>query len=349
MTASLGRWVRLLLVAGLMATGLAVGSPAAPVEAQTPDYGATGPNAVEVQADDVHTLYFPAGLPDGPYPVILWGNGTGTTPSVYDGLLRHYASYGFIVAAANTTNAGSGNEMRNGLDKLTLLNAYAQSPFHQKVDLERVGTTGHSQGGGGAINAAKDPRVDTTFPIEPWLGNEAGLTTTALYLAGQVDDIIPPATVRARYDRSTGIPAAYAELAEATHFTPVVENAGGFRGVTTAWILWQLKRDQTARGLFVGENCGLCASPQWSAYEANAQLQAYQPPAEEPEEPEEPGEPPATGCVSAANWAHVEAGRARASLIFAFAKGSDTYLGLLWTTTALRQSAAETWEPVEAC
>ena len=39
------------------------------------------------------------------HPVILWGNGTGSSPSTYAGLLRHLASHGFIVVAANTSNA----------------------------------------------------------------------------------------------------------------------------------------------------------------------------------------------------------------------------------------------------
>ena len=38
------------------------------------------------------------------------GNGTGTTPRVYDGLLRHLASHGFVVMAANTPQAYSGAE-----------------------------------------------------------------------------------------------------------------------------------------------------------------------------------------------------------------------------------------------
>lgn len=93
--------------------------------------------------------------------MILWGNGTITAPSWYDGLLRHLASHGFIVAAANTSNAGSGQEMLQGLATLTTWNGQSANRFYQKVDLERVGTTGHSQGGAGAIRAGADP---TTIP-----------------------------------------------------------------------------------------------------------------------------------------------------------------------------------------
>lgn len=68
--------------------------------------------------------------------MILWGNGTGASPSTYGSLLRHFASHGFIVAAANTSNAGSGDEMLDGLDNLTDFNDQAFSRFHEMVDLE---------------------------------------------------------------------------------------------------------------------------------------------------------------------------------------------------------------------
>src|SRR5262245_48160061 len=39
------------------------------------------------------------------HPVIIWGNGTFSVPVFYTGVLSHLASHGFIVAAANTSNA----------------------------------------------------------------------------------------------------------------------------------------------------------------------------------------------------------------------------------------------------
>src|ERR1700749_2395949 len=51
-------------------------------------------------------------------PIVLWGNGTGTTPAAYAQRLTRLASYGFVVAAANTANAGRGREMLACLDWL---------------------------------------------------------------------------------------------------------------------------------------------------------------------------------------------------------------------------------------
>ena len=59
------------------------------------------------------TIYRPEILGDEGrrHPVILWGNGTDTVPQIYQGALSHWASHGFIVAAANTPWPGTGEEM----------------------------------------------------------------------------------------------------------------------------------------------------------------------------------------------------------------------------------------------
>jgi hypothetical protein len=54
-------------------------------------------------------------------------------------------------------------------------------------------------------------------------------------------------------------------------------------------------------------------------------------------------------CVRAANSAHVQAGRATAFLIFVWAAGSSTYLGVTSATTSLRQSSPGVWARVDSC
>jgi hypothetical protein len=61
------------------------------------------------------------------------------------------------------------------------------------------------------------------------------------------------------------------------------------------------------------------------------------------------GGSPSAGCSRALNSAHVQAGRATTWLIFAWAKGSNQYLGLTWATTSLREGPAGTWTMVTAC
>jgi len=270
-----------LLVVAVFAIGGSSASPAAAQPSGCPSVGSnfsgTGPFSVTVTSGSSNTYYSPTNLGSNGctrHPVILWGNGTLTAVSWYDGLLRHLASHGFVVAAANTSNAGSGSQMLQGLTQLSQWNGQSSNRFYQRVDLANVGSTGHSQGGGGAINAAKNQGVKTTAPLEPWSQNQLGLQSsdTAMFFAGENDSVVPASSVRNRYN-GVSIAAGYAELNGANHFTPL-GNAGNFRGALTAWMRWQLMGDTTARGQFVGTFCGLCTSSQWSDYVANARLQA---------------------------------------------------------------------------
>jgi hypothetical protein len=315
-----------------------------------------GPFEVTVEPAAQHTYYSPTELGTQgctTHPVIVWGNGTWTTPDVYDQLLRHLASQGFVVAAANTSNAGSGNEIKAGLDNLEGFNSQAGHRFNGKLDLENVGSTGHSQGGGGALEAAKDERIKTTAPLAPFVGSQTGLQPddTAIFFAGTLDTWIPPDTVKARYDGVT-IPAAYAEAADANHFIPAA-TGGMFRAPLTAWMRWQLMGDTEASGMFIGADCGLCTDPVWTAYEANAALQALGTADPEPPDPG-PGpttpEPPGGGeggdCVTATNAEHAEAGRLTTFFIFAFTNDSSHFVGLTWSTTTQRRTADGNWEHI---
>jgi hypothetical protein len=256
--------------------------PGAPAGAELPpvtDYAADGPYAVTSTSAAQHTIYAPTEGTD--HPIILWGNGTGTTPIVYAPLLEHLASHGFIVAAANTTNAGSGTEMLAGIDAVRADPALAAA-----ADFDHIGATGHSQGGGGATKTGLDPRVDTVFPLEPAPTFSTGnLTIPAIFFAGEADTIVQPSWVHTEYAGVTQAPAAYAELAGATHFT-AIGDVGGFRAALTAWARWQLGGDETAAALFAGPNPGLASDGAWSAYESNAAMQALDPasaPAPEPD------------------------------------------------------------------
>lgn len=197
------------------------------------------------------------------HPVILWGNGTGSSPTSYSGLLRHWASWGFIVVAANTSNAGTGEEMLGCLDWLS------SSSLVSLVDLANVGTSGHSQGGGGAIMAGADPRVTTTAPIEGYTvglghsrsswGEQSG---PMLILSGSADRLVSPSLNHSPLFSRLTVPTFWAILQGASHFEPVGDG-GGFRAITTAWFLYQLKGDTEAAAQFEGSDCGYCGDMAW--------------------------------------------------------------------------------------
>lgn len=240
-----------------------------------------GPFAVtKERAGPRHTILRPAELGSRgctKHPVIIWGNGSFVTPVIYDGLLKHLASHGFIVVAANTTQSGSGTAMLAGLDVLKKADSDPRSPYFGKVDLERVGASGHSQGGGGAINAGADPRVDVTVPVEPGPQGRIGDLKGPLFILGGEHDlvVIPELLVIPRYNGAGHVPAVYGELAGASHVTPAGDG-GGFRGPVTAWFRYFLMGDHEARGVFFGADCGACSSPVWSDFRRNAKAVGYE-------------------------------------------------------------------------
>lgn len=252
----------------LLASPLALAGPA-----RAADFGTAGPYATAVDVGGITTLYYPRDIAQSTrkHPVIVWGNGTFAFPVVYRELLLHWASHGFIVAAANTPQSNLGISMRAGIDLLTARNADPGSVFHNRVDLDRIGASGHSQGGAAAIVVGDDPRVDTILPIQPGpLANIDAVDGPAFLMAGQRDSIVWPALVKSFYNDADHIPAIYGEVRGADHFT-VVGDPGPFASPTTAWFRFQLMDDAEARAQFYGPSCGICTDTStWSSVRRNA-------------------------------------------------------------------------------
>lgn len=280
-------WIGVLstLVVGALAPlpALASSSSAAPqAVAAVPSsfYEKVGPHQVTtVQGGPAHTLFYPTDLGAGgaQHPVLIWGNGTGASVSQYEFALKHLASWGFVVAAANTGQSGSGQEMLAGARFLVAEDQRQGSVFYNKIDETKIGAAGHSQGGGGAIAAGADAMVDTTIPLQPGpQGTVSKLRGPSLFVAGQLDWIVPSFYVRSRYNQATHIPAIFAELRGSDHFFPG-ETRFRLLGVVTAWFRFHLSADEQARGIFFGPTAGclLCNdTASWSAVARNAKAQA---------------------------------------------------------------------------
>ncbi|MFL1378755.1 alpha/beta hydrolase family protein [Nocardiopsis protaetiae] len=262
----------------------AVSAGSAPTESAhaAADFGAPGPYATAVEVGAVTTLYYPRDIAASGvrHPVIVWGNGTFAFPVVYRELLLHWASHGFIVAAANTPQSNLGISMRAGIDLLTRRDADPGSVFHGRVDLENIGASGHSQGGAASIIVGADPRVDTIVPVQPGpLADIDGVHGPALLLSGQRDSIVFPVLVRAFYNDADHIPAVYGEVRGADHFT-VVGDPGPFAAPTTAWFRLHLMGDASAHGEFFGPGCGICTDTgTWSDVRRNALTDGFPAPA----------------------------------------------------------------------
>lgn len=103
-----------------------------------------------------YKIWYPsalAGEEGREWPIVVMANGTGVPASRYAPVFRHLASWGFVVIGNEMQNSWSGGASAGALDLLAELNEDPSSLFYHKLDLDNVGSAGHSQGAIGAINA----------------------------------------------------------------------------------------------------------------------------------------------------------------------------------------------------
>jgi hypothetical protein len=195
-------------------------------------------------------------------PVITWGNGTGGMPSSYGALLRMLASHGFIVIASNSGQVAQDQPppMLEAVKWVLEQDLVADSPLFEKVDHDRIGATGHSQGAFGASSAGTDPRIKTTAPIEA-LGGSRGFHGPVLGICGTMDDTVGCATNLSSYMGISDQPAMYAECKTVDHSNWIFSAAGlanPIYVIITAWFRVQLMNDMALRPMFYGGDCKLC-------------------------------------------------------------------------------------------
>ena len=171
--------------------------------------------------------------------------------------------------AANTSNAGTGQEMLGCVDYLTTQNNRSSGTYANKLDLNRIGAAGHSQGGGGTIMAGQDYRIKVTAPFQPYtigLGHNSSSQSNQngpmFLMTGSADTIASPTLNALPVYNRANVPVFWGELSRASHFEPV-GNAGDYRGPSTAWFRYHLMDDASAEDTFYGSNCDLCSDRDW--------------------------------------------------------------------------------------
>jgi pimeloyl-ACP methyl ester carboxylesterase len=217
---------------------------------------------------------------DKRYPVIVMCNGTGTPAEKYEAVFRHYASWGFITIGTGENHSWSGFGAEMCIRLLERLDGSEEfnrkkNIFFRKVDLERVGICGHSQGGVGAINAVTDTRHKDIYKaaavLSPtnrslahdllWDYDPFGIKTPIMMMsgAGGGDDFVVNLDgLREIYD-SVRSPKLMARRAE----TPHGETLYSETGYITAWFMWRLNGDAEAAKAFAGERPEIMENPMY--------------------------------------------------------------------------------------
>lgn len=216
--------------------------------------------------------YYPAGLEQGagPYPVVVFANGTGVAASKFKALFRHLASWGFIVLGNEDPSTCTGASADAVLAWLLERNGDPDSVFYQKVDAERIGISGHSQGGVAVFNAVSQQPCGGMYacavslsPTELALAKAIGLdynpgkmSVPTLVLASPENDVITPEGVRVL---TGAIPAGtVAALRTGMDHGKMLYAADGY---VTAWFMWHLQGDENAARAFLGSGAEILRNP----------------------------------------------------------------------------------------
>ncbi|MCM3302464.1 alpha/beta hydrolase [Streptomyces pseudogriseolus] len=175
------------------------------------------------------TIYYPTTTADGTFGAVAVSPGYTALESSISWLGPRLASQGFVVFTIDTNTtldqpASRGDQLLAALDYLT-----QRSMVRNRVDSSRLGVMGHSMGGGGSLEAAKDrPSLQAAIPLTPWnLDKTWSEVRTPTLIFGADGDTIASVSSHAEpfYNNlPSSLDRAYLELNNATHFTPNSSN-----------------------------------------------------------------------------------------------------------------------------
>lgn len=119
---------------------------------------------IELDGDDLTKICYYApkdiGLDENKkYPVVIFVNNTDTTVEMYEGVLMHLVSYGFICVGCNDGKAYKGLSTKFVYDHLVETNSSEDEYLYNHIDLDNVGLYGHVYGAVGAIRAITEYNV----------------------------------------------------------------------------------------------------------------------------------------------------------------------------------------------
>lgn len=175
------------------------------------------------------TIYYPTSTAEGTFGAVAVAPGYTATESSMAWLGPRLASQGFVVFTINTRTTSDqpssrGDQLLAALDYLT-----TRSDVTDRIDPDRLAVMGHSMGGGGSLEAAKDdPSLKAAIPLTPWNTDKTWPeVTTPTLVVGAQDDSVASVTRHAEpfYQSLPGTTdKAYLELRGASHFAPNTDN-----------------------------------------------------------------------------------------------------------------------------
>ena len=169
------------------------------------------------------TIYYPTTTADGTFGAVAISPGFTESQSAISWYGPRLASFGFVVFTIDTVSgmdqpSSRATQLLNALDYLT-----TQSSVKTRVDAGRLAVMGHSMGGGGTLEAARNrPSLKADIPLAPWDTTTFPTVTVPTMVLGMQGDLIAPVAQHA-IPFYNSVPAttkkAYVELKGASHTT----------------------------------------------------------------------------------------------------------------------------------
>ncbi|MBQ3339624.1 MAG: hypothetical protein IJG82_08580 [Atopobiaceae bacterium] len=237
-------------------------------------------------------VWYPAELEalDDSWPVVVAVNASGVPASSYEPWFARLASWGFVVVGNEDPQTGTGETASLTLD--AIMSLPDGCPIAGKLDEDRMGIVGFSQGGAGALAAltqyengclyravftgsAAYPflaenmgwHYDASLVSVPWLmvagtgaSDDAGVEDPTKEFGG----VAPLSSLIEDYDAvDPSLPRVRARAVGAEHEDMLARSDG----YMTAWLLWQLCDDGDAAQAFVGADAEIARNPGWQDVE----------------------------------------------------------------------------------
>ena len=230
-----------------------------------------------------YEIFYPTDISDidSKLPVVIFVNGTGVVGSKYQVLQKHLASWGFITVATEEEHAWNGFSAEMSVRYLEILNEYdgevngKDNVFRSKIDLDKIGITGHSQGGFGVVNAITEQRHAASYKAAvilscsdtkianafQWEADNTLIKTPTMIMGstGNTDSMI--ASLEGLQGLYDNIPNNVTKLLARRNDADHGEMLYYADGYVTAWFLYYLANDAEAGKVFFEEDAEILSHP----------------------------------------------------------------------------------------
>ncbi len=169
------------------------------------------------------TIHYPTSTAEGTFGAVAVAPGFTESQSAISWYGPRLASRGFVVITIDTNGPldfpdARGDQLLAALDYLT-----AASPVRSRIDASRTAVMGHSMGGGGALEAARDrPALRAAIPLAGWdLNGNWSTNRVPTLVVGAENDLIAPVSLHSEpfYQSLPSTPdKAYLEIRGGDHF-----------------------------------------------------------------------------------------------------------------------------------